>query len=284
LAARGRPFRGFFPSRADFADYLLVIVPVAFGAVWAEFLTSADRGREAADPTDRLERRLVPLASRSLALATLCVGLALTDAVWRVVAAVVGILLLLALAPRHPHARRRLPVATAIGLLLCGILAVRASGSPLTSLLSERTLNRTVDIWRSAFGAWREFPFVGAGLGAFPDAFRRVQPRGLVGLVDQARSDPMQLLVTGGAVGELLGLTAFLSLLVLLFRRWKAQRHREESALVLAGTGALVSFALAGLVEFNLGTPAVAAVLACVIGMALAAGNSRASERRPRIP
>jgi O-antigen ligase len=284
LSARGRPFRGAFASVGDLADYLVILVPVAFGAVWAEALTSADRAREAADPTDRLERRLVRLALRGLALATLCVGIALTSAIWRVAATAVGILLLLAFAPRHPHVRRRLPIATGIGLVLCGLLAARASGAPFASLLSERTLDRTIAIWRSVLGAWREFPIFGAGLGAFPDAFRRVQPRNLPGLVDQARSDPLQLLVTGGAVGELLAVVAFASLLVLLVRRWKAQRHREESSLVLAGTGALVSFALAGLFEFNLGTPAIAAVLACVIGMALAAGNSRAGERRPRLP
>jgi hypothetical protein len=284
VTVRGRPFQGAFPSVGDLADYLLIAVPVAFGAVWAELLTSGDRAREATDPTDRLERRLVPFASRALALATLCVGLALTNAVWRVAAAVVGMILLLSLAPRHPHSRRRAPVVTAMALLLCAFLAARAGGAPVRSLLSERVISRTVAVWRTSVEAWQQFPFVGAGLGAFPDAFRRVQPRELSGLVDQAQSDPLQLLVTGGAVGELVGLLAFVSLLVLLIRRWKAQRHREESALVLAGTGALVSFALAGIFEFNLGTPAIAAALAAVIGMALAAGNSRASERRPRIP
>jgi hypothetical protein len=284
LSARGRSFRGAFPSVADLADYLLILVPVAFGAVWAEALTSADRARDAADPTDRLERRVVQLALRGLALITVCIGIALTEAVWRVAAAAAGILLLLALALRHPHVRRRLPVATGIGLVLCALLAARASGAPFASLLSERALDRTVSIWRTALVAWREFPVVGAGLGAFPDAFRRVQPPELAGLVDQARSDPLQLLVTGGAIAELLAVIANTSLLVVLVRRWRAQRHREESSLVLAGTGALVSFALAGLFEFNLGTPAIAAMLACVIGMALAAGNSRAGERRPRVP
>ena len=71
----------------------------------------------------------------------------------------------------------------------------------------------------------------------------------------------------------------FLSVLVLLVRRWRAQRHREESALSLAGIGAVVIVALDGIGEFNLGVPAVSGALACVIGLAIAAGEGSPREQ-----
>ena len=116
---------------------------------------------------------------------------------------------------------------------------------------------------------------VGSGLGTFREAFRRVQPRDLAGLVEQAHSDPLQLLVTGGLVGELLGILLFVSLYVLLFRAWRRQKHREEAALILGGLGALFSLNLHGMLDFNLSIPPIPALLSGVLGAVWAAGRSR---------
>jgi hypothetical protein len=94
----------------------------------------------------------------------------------------------------------------------------------------------------------------------------------------------VQILVTGGAVGALFAVIAFVSLLWILLRKWKAQRHREESAFVLAGAGALLALGLDGVAEFNLGAVAVPATLACVLGLALAGGDGTARERPPIPP
>ena len=58
------------------------------------------------------------------------------------------------------------------------------------------------------------------------------------GLIEQAHSDSLQLLVTGGVVGAALGVLVIGALLVILVLAWRGQPHREESALVLAGFGA----------------------------------------------
>ena len=80
-------------------------------------------------------------------------------------------------------------------------------------------------------------------------------------------------------MGALLAAVSVVSLLAILLRRWKAQRHREESALVLAGIGSVLALGLDGLAAFNLGAPAVPATLACVIGLALAAGDGSPREQ-----
>ena len=95
-----------------------------------------------------------------------------------------------------------------------------------------------------------------------------------------ARSLPLQLLVTGGAVGAFFPLLAWVSMFALLLRRFLGQRHREESALTLVGIGALLVVGLDGLAEFNLAAESVPATLACVLGLALAAGDG-SRRRRP---
>src|SRR5262249_11358136 len=108
-----------------------------------------------------------------------------------------------------------------------------------------------------------------------PESFRRVQPRDLSGLVEQAHSDPLQLLVTGGILGEILGITVVASLLILLTRSWSRQKHRAEASLTAAGAGALLSLSLHGLVEYTMSIPAIPALLSCVLGAAWAAGRDR---------
>lgn len=276
FAAIAGSFRGAFVSARELGDFLLVLLPVAFGALWAEILTNSDRGRDTADRGERLALRLAPLVARILACASIAAGLVLTSSPLRVAASAAAIVAMLLLASRHMLRRgRRTVPSVAAGLggwLLAGRADAQLAGA--AAAVSERSLA----IWRSSLEVWHQFPILGAGLGAFPDAFRRVQPRELSGLVDSAGSDPLQILATGGAVGAFFALVGFVSILVLLLRRWGAQRHREESAFTLIGVGALLAVGLDGLAEFNLGAAAVPPVLACVLGLAVAAGDGTKRE------
>jgi hypothetical protein len=56
-----------------------------------------------------------------------------------------------------------------------------------------------------------------------------------------------------------------------LFRLALRQKHREESAVLLAAFGAMLSLAFHGVTEFNLSIPAIATTLAMVAGMGIAA-------------
>ena len=133
--------------------------------------------------------------------------------------------------------------------------------------------NTRVAIWKTSLAAWREFPVVGSGLGTFREAFRRVQPRELKGLVEQAHNDFLQLAVTGGAVGAALGVLLFGSLFVLLFRAWLGSDIARRAPSPSRDSARCSRLTLHGLVEFNLSIPIIPATLACALGAAWAAAR-----------
>jgi len=268
---------GAFVNPNHFAGYLEIVWALALGAVWAEVLTSSDRARGSTDAAERLEKRFLPFAGRILLCAVVAGGIALTQSRGGILSAAITTLVLLTLAvfSRRFHLRRGSVVRAALALLAGAVFAVFTFFRFLEADPRDLAKNTRVALWKTSLDAWREFPIFGSGLGTFREAFRRVQPRELPGLVEHAHSDSLQLLVTGGAVGASIGVVLFASLFVLLFRAWRRQKHREESAMVLAGLGALLSLTLHGFVEFNLSIPVIPATLACALGAAWAAGRER---------
>ncbi len=160
------------------------------------------------------------------------------------------------------------------GLLFVGITTGEA---PLLRFLSSDPRDIGTDtrtrIWAASNQAFHHSPYLGTGLGTFRESFRRVQPQSIVGMVEQAHNDFLQMLVTGGWIGAALVTIAFVSMLLILIRAWMRQRHREESAFALAGIGALIALVLHGLVEFNMSIPAIPATLAVMLGLAWASAN-----------
>ena len=275
---------GTFANPDHFGGDLEIALATAFGVLWAEVLLNAERARGATDAGDRVESRLLPLAGRIGVWAVIAVGIGLTQSRGAVAASLVTTLLLLMIAMLHPRTHRRRAwrgaLAIVAGLLFVGLVAGRVALLRFVASDARDLRGGTrLELWKTSLDAWTQFPWVGSGLGSFPDAFRRVQPRELNFLVEQAHSDSLQLLVTGGAVGAFFGVLLYASLFIVLFRAWHSQRHREESAMVLAGIGALFSLMLHGIVEYNMSIPAIPAVLACVLGMSLAAGATSAGAR-----
>ena len=281
-AAVGRPerrLRGLFANPDHFAAYLEIGLALAFGVLWAEVVTSRDRGLDVDGSIRTVRAPIPPLANSSPRVGSI----AARDRTHRISRRNprrrrdTFALLAVALARRRSRRRRRaLIVATA--LLLGTSLAIGLTGHGRFSrflLTDPRDLGSTtrVAIWKTSVDAWKEFPVVGSGLGTFREAFRRVQPSELRGLLEQAHDDFLQIAVTGGAVGAGLGVVLVLSLLVAMARRGSRQRHREESAPTLGGFGALLSLTLHGLIDFHLSIPIISATLACALGAAWAAAS-----------
>jgi O-antigen ligase len=273
---------GPFFNPNHFAGYLEIVLALAFGALWTEVLTNSDRVREITSPAEALEKRLPPFAVRVLLWAVVAVGIGLTGSRGGLFSAALTTVVLLFLSVLDPRLkfRRRAAMAVAIAVTVGAAFFVLTTGStPFVRFLDidprDLASDTRVSLWKTAIAAWRQFPIFGSGLGTFREAFRRVQPRELTGLVEQAHSDSLQLLVTGGAVGAAFGVLLFASLFWLLLRAWRNQPHREERALTLAGFGALLSLTLHGLLDFNLSIPAIPALLSCVLGAAWAAGRTR---------
>jgi O-antigen ligase len=279
---------GAFVNPDHFAGYLEIALALAFGAIWAEVLTGADRGRGLTDRATRFERRLIPFGSYILLWGFLAGGIVLTRSRGGILAAALSTVALLALGLWHRR-RRRLPVAVLSGLAILLGVSLIAGATKREALLRflasdprDMDADLRVSIWKTSLRTASDYPLFGSGLGTFREAFRRVQPRGLEGLVEQAHCDALQLLVTGGWIGFAMGLVLTVSLSTVLIRALGRQRHREESAFVLAGIGALLSLVLHGLVDFNFSIPAIPATLACVVGAAWAAGrDDRIGGRTP---
>jgi len=270
------------PAAAERPELVAEVFGLAFfaglGIFWAEVLTNVDRGTDAVEPGDRFERRFPPLAAKLLLVALGAAGIVLARSWVTAAAAALStvLLIVMGLSRRRGERSRRLGVAAGGAAVLVALATTVLA--PAAQAQSAGSPPASTDVLRAAVAAWHQFPVLGAGLGAFADAFRRVQPSQLVGYVEQARSGPFQVLVTGGAVGLFFAATLVLSLLVVLVRAWRAQKHREESALCLAGFGALVYWLLQGLADFDASSGVVPILLAALLGAAWAAGQARGSQ------
>lgn len=278
---------GAFVNPNHFAGYLEIAIAAAFGIVWTEVLINSERARGVRHRGERLEKRLMPFVWRIVLWCTVAVGIALTRSRGAMLSVALTTFVLLTLGILNRQRRTAAPRYLAIGILaimLAGGIAVAMTFGQQTLLrfvatdIKEARNDFRVQVWRASIEAWHMFPHAGSGLGTFREAFRRVQPREITGLVEQAHNDFLQILVTGGWIGAALSTVAFVTLYSMLLRGWRLQVHREESAFILTGIGALLSLTLHGMVDFNMSLPAIPFTLAIVAGASIAAAQYR-SER-----
>ncbi len=277
---------GSFVNPNHFAGYLTIPLALAFAFLWFRTRHEVADLVDAATPEAKYRRleRLVPRVGTSILLwAVFAVGIGFSQSRGGILAAVGGSLLLIVLSTLHrrdPGTSRRplLAASLAAAIALGTVYAVVNTGRvPILRFMASRSTDIGADyrvlIWQASPSAWRLFPWFGSGLGCYREAFRRVQPPAIRGLVDQAHNEYLQILVTGGVVGASFGAVALVSGVWLLFRGFLEQRHREESAFVLGGLGALGILLLHGAAEFNFSIPAIPATLAAVLGCAWAAAH-----------
>jgi hypothetical protein len=281
IATLGESGAGPSRSSGGAVGYLELALALAFGALWAEILTNRDRAAVgSADAGERFETRSLPLAGRFLLWGIVAFGVLQTGSRVAALAATMTTLAVLAIGVFHRrvHFHRQHAVGVSLGLVAVVLFSATLAGArPLVRFLESdpaglNTSSRVV-LWRTAYRAWQDFPVVGSGFGTFAEAVRRVQPRELRGRIEHARSDPWQILVTGGAVGTVLVVVLYVSLFLLLLRSFRDQPHREESALLLGGVGALLTLSIHGLMDSAYLAPVVPAMLACLVGAAWAAAR-----------
>lgn len=276
---------GSYVNPNHLGSQLEIALAVAFALLWAEVLTRRDRIVGVSDRATQIERQVLPLVPYALLWGFVAAGIALTRSRGALIAALVSTAVLVILGAasirRGRRSGERLVIPIVVAALFLGVaFVVSATGaSALTRFESiENRGDTRLRTWQLSVEAWRHFPIVGSGLGAFREAFRRVQTSDFKGLLEYAHNDFLQLLVSGGVVGALLGVAAVLSVLVMLMRLWREQKHREERALTLGAIGALLSLVIHGVVDFGLSIPSVAAMLAMVCGWGLAAGTAHGKE------
>jgi O-antigen ligase len=130
-----------------------------------------------------------------------------------------------------------------------------------------------------AFVAWLERPWLGHGLGTWPALFHTVRDeRFPTVMFDYVHNSWLELLVELGAPA----FGAFVLALLLLAGLCLRAAGRVDDPLPAIGVGAAVLSAAHGFVDFAAQIPAVATVLAVIMGLAV--GRAAEPHRRPRGP
>jgi O-antigen ligase len=269
--------RGSFVNPDHLALYLGMALPAAFAWAW----WAARRARS--EPS--VERRVLWLAPPILLWLTLFAGLAFTGSRAGLVAGVAAVALqglLLATADRRPDLALAGAAAAVLGVGVVAAIGLQEGLGRLLSTPVDLTWGARRTAWAATWALFRRFPWTGAGLGAFREAFPLVQPPELAGTWRHAHNDPLELLATAGLLGTALALPGLLVLGRRLARVLRDGRRSEDRAAGLAALGALGAMAIHELLDFGLTIPANAFTLAVLVGAAASArtGGAGAAGRR----
>src|SRR5207249_1865456 len=115
---------GAFVNPNHLAGYLQIALAFAFGVIWAEVLTGADRTEGLRDRAERLEKRAVPFIWRILLWGVLATGIALTRSRGGILAAATATCVVLVFGTLGTRISIRRPrvAASAVGAVVIGLL------------------------------------------------------------------------------------------------------------------------------------------------------------------
>lgn len=163
----------------------------------------------------------------------------------------------------HSRTARRWAVA---GGLVLGVLILGVAGTAFlhkfSLLLDSANLNRPV-IWRTAIAGLIDSPWLGWGLGSYPDVYTLNQPPTLVLPNDKAHSTPLEFLSEVGLIGGIPVLAVCLIPCGVCLVGALRRRQRQLPALVFAVVGIAIVHSL---VDFSLQMPAIGFVVSALLG------------------
>lgn len=275
---------GPFISRNSLAGYLALLLPLL--VVLATSRTSPFR-RSRAVPFRAASAAAVGVAALALVLTLSRAGL---------IAAAAGLGCLAALLRRLPtdapmgaggraagslRGALALAFAAALGALLAGVGdgALRDVDLRIDQTIHDSaSWDARLGYWRDALAQARDFPLLGAGLGAWPEVAPRYDSAPRAGTTPRAaHNDHLQLLAETGLAGAL----AAALLLVAVARRIARSLERRSPSggpLAAAALAGLVAVVLHSAVDFDLQIPAIPLALAILLATALRPALPR---RRP---
>ncbi|WP_428663424.1 O-antigen ligase family protein [Reyranella sp.] len=154
-------------------------------------------------------------------------------------------------------------IGTAIGVLVLVI----AGGAMLrkVSLLSDSSNFNRAFIWEASLRAAQASPWLGWGLGTFPEIYAAYQPDEISQVNDKAHSTPIELYVETGVLGTVPGL--LMALIPWGVCLWGALQRRRQRHLLVAAFAVPGIAMLHSAVDFSLQIPAVAFISAAFLGM-----------------
>ncbi len=256
---------GTFINRNHFAAYLAMALP--FALCWlAGPGTAADDEPWRRKILNLVEGRGTLRLAGALAAFVLWSGVILSYSRGGVAAALVGTAVVGITLMRG--SRRSwlvfLPLAASVAFLI--YLQVRAPGERLMELDHEITSETgRLTVWKASAGLAARTPLLGTGYGTFESAFERVRPPAVRLRWDHAHNDWLQAAVAGGVAVPLLLVVALIPAV-----RVRSGRFDLPSApriLSAGAAGSIAAIATQSFVDFSLRIPAVAVLLAVVVGL-----------------
>ena len=278
---------GPFVNPDHFADYLVMILPLAFaGALFP--IMPGFRHKRSSDIQLMCAIAGVVMAS--------AIMMSLSRAGWAMAIIGVGAALGLCVV----HARDELPallrglglrmlpfaVAGSAAVLLVLLFLAGPSGRSQASVRIAATiangedLNYKPALWRDTMGLVRDYPLFGVGIGCWPEIFPHYQRAPWMNsfFFREPENDYLQLLAEAGVIG--FGFVAWFAWMVLARLREGAARLSARDWPLFAGIAAgLGAVLIHEFVDFNLQTPAnmvlFTVLLAALVRLALTKGVER---------
>jgi O-antigen ligase len=205
----------------------------------------------------------VHVASRSRGgLVALAAGLLVSGGLWARVAAHRG------------GARLRVaPLVVGVVIVLAFGLAVvpdntRAHLATIFRGRPDASGDYRLDVARDTLRLWTAHPVLGAGLGAYADAFPAFKSAHGEVRTTHAEDDALEFVAEGGLAG--IALAAWLAALIArgLLVRLRHGRDPFRKSIAVGAAGAVAALAVHSLFDFNLRLPANALVFASLLGLA----------------
>jgi O-antigen ligase len=153
------------------------------------------------------------------------------------------------------------------GIVVVAVVTIVAGSAMFTKIgaFSDDDLLKRFRMWQIAFSALGQSPWLGWGLGTFPDVYTMLQPSDLQVANDKAHSTPLEWLEDLGIPG---GLCAFGTVLVPLVvcLRGSLRRRTNRYLPAVALTASLVPI-LHSFVDFSLQIPAIGLTVSALLGL-----------------
>lgn len=272
LAAPGRQyicaFSGTFVNSNSYAAYAGMALVAALGLA---FSRPPGSSRAAASAVEQSEVSAWLTGARAIYLATalfLFGGLLLSASRAGFGATVLGVLLLSGLLMRGRLPSRPVLAWMVVGAIVLGVLVAVIAGSAIFHKmggLSQDDLAVRFRLWQLTTSAIAQSPWLGWGLGSFPDVYPMMQPPDLQNANDKAHSTPLEWVMDFGIPAALCAFaTVLIPLGICLSGSWRRRTDRYLPTVAFAATMVPVAHST---VDFSLQIPAIGFVVSALLGM-----------------
>ena len=122
-------------------------------------------------------------------------------------------------------------------------------------------------VWKDELDLFRDYPWLGTGLGTFGTVFKEYQTAGVRYWFDNAHNDYLQFATELGIVGFSLLFGPIFYLMVRMIRSFTNDRSRYRSSVTLGCIGGTFALLVHSVTDFNLQIPANAMIFAVILGI-----------------